>query len=313
MKTALLFAGQGAQVVGMGKDLAAASPAARQIFERANTVLGFDLARICFDGPVAELTKTDNAQPAIFAASIACLEALRAELGKQGRSLEFAATAGLSLGEFTAHVAAGTMSFDDGLKLVRLRGQAMQAACEATAGTMAAVMNLDEAACAEVCKESGAEVANLNCPGQIVISGEKTAIATACEKAKARGAKRALPLNVAGAYHSRLMASAQAPLASALTSVAMAAPKVTVISNVTAQPAATPEQIRDLLVRQVVSSVYWEASMRWLLAQGFQQFIELGPGTVLAGFMKRIDASVPVLSVNDCASLAAVAAKLLAP
>ncbi|MFA5193129.1 MAG: ACP S-malonyltransferase [Verrucomicrobiia bacterium] len=313
MKTALLFAGQGAQVVGMGKDLAAASPAARQIFERANTVLGFDLARICFDGPVAELTKTDNAQPAIFAASIACLEALRAELGKQGRSLEFAATAGLSLGEFTAHVAAGTMSFDDGLKLVRLRGQAMQAACEATAGTMAAVMNLDEAACAEVCKESGAEVANLNCPGQIVISGEKTAIATACEKAKARGAKRALPLNVAGAYHSRLMANAQAPLASALTSVAMTAPKVTVVSNVTAQPAATPEQIRDLLVRQVVSSVYWEASMRWLLAQGFQRFIELGPGTVLAGFMKRIDASVPVLSVNDCASLAAVAAKLLAP
>ncbi|MBI5817800.1 MAG: ACP S-malonyltransferase [Verrucomicrobia bacterium] len=313
MKTALLFAGQGAQVVGMGKDLAAASPAARQIFERANTILGCDLAQICFDGPVAELTKTDNAQPAIFAASIACMEALRAELGKQGRSLEFAATAGLSLGEFTAHVAAGTMSFDDGLKLVRLRGQAMQAACEATAGTMAAVMNLDEAACAEVCKESGAEVANLNCPGQIVISGEKTAIATACEKAKVRGAKRALPLNVAGAYHSRLMASAQAPLASALTSVAMAAPKVTVVSNVTAQPATTPEQIRDLLVRQVVSSVYWDASMRWLLAQGFQRFIELGPGTVLAGFMKRIDASVPVLSVNDCASLAAVAAKLLAP
>lgn len=297
----------------MGKDLAAASPAARQVFERANAILGCDLARICFDGPVEELTKTDNAQPAIFATSIACLEALRAELGKQGKSLEFAATAGLSLGEFTAHVAAGTMSFDDGLKLVRLRGQAMQAACEATAGTMAAVMNLDEAACAEVCKESGAEVANLNCPGQIVISGEKTAIATACEKAKARGAKRALPLNVAGAYHSRLMASAQAPLASALTGTAMTAPKVTVISNVTAQPAATPEQIRDLLVRQVVSSVYWEASMRWLLAQGFQRFIELGPGTVLAGFMKRIDASVPVLSVNDCASLATVAAKLLTP
>ena len=310
MKTALLFAGQGAQVVGMGKDLAAASPAARQVFERANATLGYDLARICFDGPEAELTKTDNAQPGIFAASIACLEALRAELGKQGKSLEFTATAGLSLGEFTAHVAAGTMGFEDGLKLVRLRGQAMQAACEATAGTMAAVMNLDAAVCAEVCKESGAEVANLNCPGQIVISGEKNAIATACEKAKARGAKRALPLNVAGAYHSRLMAGAQAPLAQALAGTALASPQVTVVSNVTAEPATTPEQIRDLLVRQVVSSVYWEASMRWLLAQGFQRFIELGPGTVLAGFMKRIDAAVPVLSVHNADSLAAVAAKL---
>jgi [acyl-carrier-protein] S-malonyltransferase len=224
--------------------------------------------------------------------------------------LVFSVTAGLSLGEFTAHVAAGTMSFEDGLKLVRLRGQAMQAACEATAGGMAAVMNLDEAACAEVCKESGAEVANLNCPGQIVISGEKSAIAVACDKAKARGAKRALPLNVAGAYHSRLMTSAQAPLAAALAAATLATPKVTVVSNVTAQPVTTPEQVRDLLVRQVVSSVYWEASMRWLLAQGFQRFIELGPGTVLAGFMKRIDAAAPVLSVNDCASLAAVVSKL---
>lgn len=310
MKTALLFAGQGAQVVGMGRDLAAASPAARQVFERSNAALGFDLARVCFDGPETELTKTDNAQPAIFTASIACLEALRAELSRQGKTLEFAATAGLSLGEFTAHVAAGTMSFEDGLKLVRLRGQAMQTACETTAGAMAAVMNLDVAACAEVCKESGAEVANLNCPGQIVISGEKSAIAAACERAKARGAKRALPLNVAGAYHSRLMAGAQAPLANALAGATLAAPKVTVVSNVMAQPAATPEQIRDLLVRQVVSPVYWEASMRWLLAQGFQRFIELGPGTVLAGFMKRIDAAALVLSVNDCASLAAVAAKL---
>ena len=310
MKTALLFAGQGAQIVGMGKDLAAASPAARQVFERANATLGCDMARICFDGPEADLTRTDNAQPAIFATSIACLEALRAELGKQGKPLDFAATAGLSLGEFTAHVAAGTMSFEDGLRLVRLRGQAMQAACEATAGAMAAVLNLDAAVCAEVCKESGAEVANLNCPGQIVISGEKTAVAAACEKAKARGAKRALPLNVAGAYHSRLMAGAQAPLANALAGATLTAPKVTVVSNVTAQPAVTPDQIRDLLVRQVVSPVYWEASMRWLLAQGFQRFIELGPGTALAGFMKRIDASVPVLSVNDCVSLAAAVAKL---
>ena len=310
MKTALLFAGQGAQVVGMGKDLAAKYPAAREIFERANTILGCDLARVCFEGPEADLTKTDNAQPGILVASLACLESLRAELAAAGRSLEFEATAGLSLGEFSALVAAGAMSFEDGLRVVRLRGQAMQAACEATHGGMAAVMNLDEAACAEACREAGAEIANLNCPGQIVISGEKSAIAVACERAKARGAKRALPLNVAGAYHSRLMAGAQPKLAAALAGAALSAPKAMVVSNVTATPHTTPEEIRRLLVAQVTSSVRWEASMRWLWAQGFRRFIELGPGTVLAGFFKRIESSAQVLSVNDAASLAATVSKL---
>jgi [acyl-carrier-protein] S-malonyltransferase len=312
MKTALLFSGQGAQTVGMGRDLATTFPAAQQVFDRANTALGCDLARICFEGPDTELTKTDNAQPGIFTTSIACLEVLRAELGKAGRTLDFQATAGLSLGEFTAHVGAGTMNFDDGLRLVRLRGQAMQAACDATSGGMAAIVGLDETACAAVCQESGVELANLNCPGQIVISGEKTALATACEKAKARGAKRALPLNVAGAYHSRLMAGAQAPLREALNQTSLSAPKVIVVSNVTARPAATPAEIRDLLVRQVVSPVYWEASMRWLLAEGFQRFIELGPGAVLAGFLKRIDSSADVVSVNDCKTFAAAVAELSA-
>ncbi|MBM3889335.1 MAG: ACP S-malonyltransferase [Verrucomicrobia bacterium] len=308
MKTALLFSGQGAQVVGMGKDLAASFPAARQVFDRANAALGYDLARICFGGPDAELTKTDNAQPGIFSTSIACLEALRAELG----TLDFQATAGLSLGEFTAHVAAGTMSFDDGLRLVRLRGQAMQAACDATRGGMAAIVGLDEAACAAVCQESGVELANLNCPGQIVISGEKAALGAACEKAKARGAKRALPLNVAGAYHSRLMAGAQAPLADALARAVLTCPKVIVVSNVTARPATTPEEVRDLLVRQVVSPVCWEASMRRLLAEGFTRFIELGPGAVLAGFLRRIDSSADVFSINDSPTLATAVAKLSA-
>ncbi len=310
MKTALLFAGQGAQAVGMGKDLAAKYPAAREIFERANSILGCDLARVCFEGPEDELTKTDNAQPGILVASLACLESLRAELAAAGRSLEFEATAGLSLGEFSALVAAGAMSFEDGLRVVRLRGQAMQAACEATNGGMAAVMNLDEAACAEACREAGVEIANLNCPGQIVISGEKSAIAVACERAKARGAKRAVPLNVAGAYHSRLMASAQPKLDAALAGVTIRAPQATVVSNVTTQPHTTPEEIRRVLVAQVTSSVRWEASMRWLLAQGVQRFIELGPGTVLAGFFKRIEPSAQVLSVNNAALLAAAVAKL---
>lgn len=294
----------------MGKDLAARYPAARELFERANSILGFDLAGVCFEGPEEELTKTDNSQPAIFVASLACLAALRADLAAAGRSLAFEATAGLSLGELTALAAAGAMSFEDGLRVVRLRGQAMQAACEATHGGMAAVMNLNEAACAEACREAGVEIANLNCPGQIVISGEKSAIATACERAKARGAKRAVPLNVAGAYHSRLMASAQPKLEAALTGVAIRAPQALVVSNVTAQPHTTPEEIRRLLVAQVTSPVRWEASMRWLLAQGFQRFIELGPGTVLAGFFKRIDSSAQVLSVNDADSLAAAMAKL---
>ncbi|MBI5396531.1 MAG: ACP S-malonyltransferase [Verrucomicrobia bacterium] len=310
MKTALLFAGQGAQVVGMGKDLAAKYPAAREIFDRANTILGYDLARVCFEGPEAELTKTDNAQPGIFVTSLACLAALQAELAASGRSLPFEATAGLSLGEFTALVAAGAMSFEDGLRVVRLRGQAMQAACEATRGGMAAVMNLDEAACAEVCRVAGAEIANLNCPGQIVISGGKAEIAAACERAKARGAKRALPLNVAGAYHSRLMAGAQPKLDAALAGVTISAPKAMVVSNVTAAPHSTPEEIRRLLVAQVTSAVRWEASMRWLLAQGVQRFIELGPGTVLAGFFKRIEPAAEVVSVNNAASLAAAVAKL---
>jgi len=310
MKTALLFAGQGAQVVGMGKDLAAKYPAARDLFDQANAILGFDLARLCFEGPEPELTKTDNAQPAIFVTSLACLAALRAELAVAGRSLAFEAAAGLSLGELTALVAAGAMRFEDGLRVARLRGQAMQAACEATQGGMAAVMNLDEAACAEACREAGVEIANLNCPGQIVISGEKSAVAAACERAKARGAKRAVPLNVAGAYHSRWMADAQPKLDAALAGVTLCAPQVTVVSNVTARPHTTPEAIRRLLVAQVTSTVRWEASMRWLLAQGCQRFIELGPGTVLAGFFKRIEPSARVLSVHNAAAVAGAVAGL---
>lgn len=300
-KTALLFAGQGAQFVGMGKDLAEAFPSARSWFERANVALGHDLTSICFKGPEADLTNTENAQPGIFLASWVALELLKERVPE----LKFDATAGLSLGEFTALAAAGTVSFADGIKMTRLRGRFMQEACQATRGGMAAIIGLDEGATLEVCKEAGVALANLNCPGQLVISGEVERITKACELAKSRGAKRALPLTVAGAYHSPLMASAQPKVKAALAATAMTAPSVPVISNVTARPHGAPDEIRARLVEQVKAPVRWEESIRYLLSQGVTRFIELGPGTALTGFMKRIDSSAQALNVGDVASLEA--------
>lgn len=298
-KTALLFAGQGAQTVGMGQDLAGQFPAAKVLFERANTVLNHDLSAVCFQGPEPELTKTENAQPGIYLVSWVAFQLLKERVP----GLKFDATAGLSLGEFTALAAAGVMSFEDGLKVVRQRGRFMQEACDVTQGGMAAIIGLDEAPTREVCAEAGVELANLNCPGQVVISGETGRIARACELAKARGARRALPLTVAGAYHSRLMASAQPKLQAALGGIPLNLPAVTVVSNVTAEPHGPPAEIHQRLVEQVTSSVRWEQSMRYLLAQGFTRFIELGPGTTLTGFMKRIDKSAQVLNVADVVSL----------
>lgn len=300
-KTALVFAGQGAQVVGMGRDLAAQFPSAKAWFDRANAALGYDLAAVCFDGPEAELTKTENAQPGIFLVSWAAFQLLR----ERAPGLQFDAAAGLSLGEFTALAAAGTFTFEQGLKIVRERGQFMQEACEATRGTMAAVIGLDESATRAVCAETGVELANLNCPGQLVISGEIEKITRACELAKTRGAKRALPLTVAGAYHSALMAGAKPKLDAALSALKLRPPSVPVIANVTAQPHGAPEEIHHRLVEQVTSSVRWEESMRYLIAQGFTRFIELGPGKALSGFLKRIDPTVQLLNVADVPSLEA--------
>ena len=292
----------------MGKDLAENSPAAKAWFDRANAALGYDLAAICFSGPEPELTKTEHAQPGIFLVSWVAFELLKERVP----SLVFEATAGLSLGEFTALTAAGALSFEDGLKVVRQRGRFMQEACAATQGGMAAIIGLNEAVTREVCAETGVVLANLNCPGQLVISGPTEKLGPACALAKAKGAMRALPLPVAGAYHSPLMASAQPKLEAELARVTWRDPVVPVISNVTAQPHGGPGAIRGRLVEQVTSSVRWEESMRYLIGQGFTRFIELGPGRALSGFLKRIDKTAQVLNVEDLASLETTAKRLKA-
>ncbi len=299
-KTALLFAGQGSQTVGMGRDLCERFDVCRQLFARANEVLGRDLRKICFEGPEELLTKTDNAQPALFVHSLACLAALG--------EVKFEAAAGLSLGEFTALAAAGAVSFDDGLRMVQARGRFMQEACDATDGGMASIIGMDDAALEAVCREADVDIANLNCPGQTVISGDKQKIAKAVGLAKARGAKRAIPLVVAGAYHSRLMESARLKVRAELDRLPMQSPRVPVVSNVTARPGHSVEEIKDLLVRQVTSSVRWADSMQWLIGQGFTRFIELGPGGVLAGLMKRINKDVEMISIGDAAAVEKYAA-----
>jgi [acyl-carrier-protein] S-malonyltransferase len=298
-KTALLFAGQGAQYVGMGRDLALKYPQANAWFERSRETLGFDLPGLCFNGPEGALTRTENAQPGIFVTSWAAFQLLKERAPK----LEFQATAGLSLGELTALTAAGALSFEDGLKVARQRGRFMQEACEATRGAMAAVLGLDAEALGRVCDEADVEMANLNCPGQIVISGATEKIAKACELAKAKGARRAVLLPVAGAYHSRLMAGAQAKVRNLLAETPLGPATIAVISNATARPHGAPDEIRRRLVEQVVSPVRWEDSIRYLLEDGFRRFIELGPGTALSGFMKRIDKGAQMLNVADIPSL----------
>lgn len=303
-----MFAGQGAQVVGMGRDLAEAYPLAQSLMDQANSVLGMDLSAVCLQGPEADLTRTENAQPGIYLVSWIALALLRQRVP----GLDFQATAGLSLGEFTALAAADVLSFEDGLRVVRARGRFMHEACEQTRGGMAALIGLDEAATREVCAATGVTLANLNCPGQIVISGELDRIPAAVEAAKARGARKAIPLSVAGAYHSPLMQSAQPKLAAALAALTLNPPRVPVIANVTARPHGTAAEIQSLLVDQVTHTVRWEESLRCLLNDGFTRFIELGPGTALSGFMKRVDKSVQVLNVADVPSLEATVAALTA-
>jgi [acyl-carrier-protein] S-malonyltransferase len=305
-KIALLFAGQGAQSVGMGRDLAAHHPAARDLFRQADAILGRSLSEIAWNGPIEELTKTSNCQPALYVHGLACLAALRGAAGE----LPIEAAAGLSLGEWTAHAAGGTFDFATGLKLVETRGRLMDAACAATAGAMAAMIGADEPAVRALAADTDVDVANINAPGQIVISGESAKVELAVSLAKEHGIRRATLLNVAGAYHSRLMNSAYEELGEPLLEANLQLPRFTVLSNVTGEPAGTLPEIRSALREQVTSTVRWADCMENLLGRGCDFFIELGPGEVLAGLLRRTRKDVDVISVSDPASVHACVERL---
>lgn len=290
-KTALLFPGQGAQAVGMGAELAASHPEARQLYDRANEVLGYDLAKLCFEGPVEELDSTVHSQPGLFVTSLAALEVMKKDRGDTVESC--AAAAGLSLGEYTALVFAGVMEFEDALKVVQRRGEAMQAAANLQPSGMVSLLGLERDKVEEIVEQARGEqvlrVANFLCPGNIVVSGNNEACSRAKELAEAADAMKVIPLAVAGAFHTSLMDPAVEQLKEALENVTMSAPRIPVISNVDAVSHNDPEEIRQLLIRQVVSPVRWEDSMRNLLDQGFDDFYEVGPGRVLRGLLRRID------------------------
>lgn len=286
----------------MGRDLADAFPAAREVFERADEALGVSLSTLMWEGPEDELTATHNAQPAILTHSVAVHTLVADRLG------DVAMAAGHSLGEFSAHVAAGTLSFEEAVRAVRRRGELMHRSGQARPGTMAAVIGLDDEALEAVCREAsdGGGVcvpANFNSPGQIVISGDVPAVERAMEVAKAAGAKRALPLNVSGAFHSPLMEVAEAGLREHLEEVAFSEPRFPVVSNVTAEPVMDVDTARQLLVAQLTSPVRWAASMRTMRERGVTRFFELGPGRVLAGLMRRIDRDAEVESLGTTEQL----------
>jgi [acyl-carrier-protein] S-malonyltransferase len=293
MKRALLFSGQGAQHVGMGRDLTDL-PLVADLYARADALLGFPLSQLSFEGPEARLTDTDVCQPALYVHGYALLSLARHSMP----GFAFDAVAGLSLGEYTAHAAAGTFDFETGLRLVHRRGALMQEACRATAGGMLALLGADDATAQAIAAEAGVDVANYNCPGQIVLSGEKALLPKAQEIAKEKGVRRALPLNVAGAYHSRLMASAEKAMEPELARATFAAPRVPACANFSGTAPTDVAEIRSLLARQITGSVRWEACIRMLIGQGVEQFVEFGPGAVLAGFLKRIAPEVPCVSIS---------------
>jgi [acyl-carrier-protein] S-malonyltransferase len=295
-KVAFLFPGQGAQTVGMGTTVCTKAPAARALFDRASAVLGYDLYKLCTEGPAAELDSTVRSQPALFVASLAALEQLKQDAPELVKSC--AAAAGLSLGEYTALVFAGVMDFESGLRVVQERGRAMQDAADAVSSGMVSILGMEreqvESLCGEARGGDTLEVANLLCPGNIVVSGHTPACERIAEMATKAGAMKVIPLAVAGAFHTPLMQSAVERLRAALADVSMQRPRIPVVSNVDARPHDDPNEIRELLIRQVCSQVRWEDSIRYLLdEQGITQFYELGSGRVLCGLLKRIARKVP--------------------
>ena len=295
-KVAFLFPGQGAQTVGMGAAVCAKVPAARALYDRASAVLGYDLYRLCTEGPAAKLDATDYSQPALFVTSLAALEQLKQDAPELVDRC--AATAGLSLGEYTALVFAGVMEFEAGLRVVQERGRAMQDAAEDVSSGMVSVLGLERPQVEDLCDRARGdetlEVANLLCPGNIVVSGHRGACERVAELGQEAGAIKVIPLAVAGAFHTPLMESAVERLRAALADVPLARPRIPVISNVDARPHDDPEELRELLIQQVCSPVRWEDSMRYLLdEQQVNAFYEIGPGRVLCGLLKRIARKVP--------------------
>lgn len=291
-RVAFLFPGQGAQSVGMGRDACEKSPGVRDLFDRASSVLGYDLRQLCFEGPAEKLDSTVYSQPALFVCSLAGIELLKQDSPELVASAHV--TAGLSLGEYTSLVFAGAMDFETGLTVVQRRGEAMQAASDQTPSGMVSMLKMEQAAVEELCVEARQpgeilQPANYLCPGNLVVSGHKAACRRIAELAVQRGAMKPMPLAVAGAFHTPIMQPAVEPLAAALAKATIKSPRIPVISNVDAQPHTDPEEIRQLLVKQVVSPVYWEDSMRYLLGSGVDLLYEVGPDRILRGLMKRID------------------------
>ena len=294
-KSAFLFAGQGSQYAGMGKDLYEAFPESKAVFDKADEVLGFGLKKYCFEGPEEKLKITHISQPAILTISIAVFQAFKARV----KNVEPAFAAGLSLGEYSALVAAGSLTFEDGLKLVRKRSEIMNLAAIRNPGKMAAVLDLPLDKIKAICAKAGAEIANINAPGQVVISGKAQALEKAKELCSQAGAKRVIELEVSGPFHSSLMFAASAELKQVLEDTPVCAPAIPVVSNYTAQPQFSITQIKENLIYQMYSSVKWEDSMRFILSQGITRFFEFGPGKVLKGLMRRIDANAQVVSIEN--------------
>jgi [acyl-carrier-protein] S-malonyltransferase len=305
LKTAYIFPGQGSQAVGMGRAIYERSPSARAVFDEADRALGFAISRLCFEGPAEEAVKTVNVQPAVMTVSIACLRAAQ----ETGKLPPPSYLAGHSLGEYTALVAAGAVSFDEGLRLVRERGRLMQIAGEKNPGGMLALLGTEPAAAEQFCAQTGCYIANINCPGQVVISGSLESIEKAREHARKTGLK-ALPLKVSGAFHSPLMEPALPGLETALAKVSMANPSVPVISNVTGEPITTATPIRNELLAQLNSRVQWQKSVENMTASGVTAFIEIGPGEVLSGLVRRTSQSVRTFSLRDSQSITLLATTL---
>ncbi len=303
-----VFPGQGSQSVGMGQELYQSSPAAREIFEEADDSLGFSLSRMIFEGPTRDLQDTVNSQPAIMVVSIACWRAWEEYLGAQ--SPKPVSVAGHSLGEYTSLVVAGVLSFADGVRLVRERGRLMHEASELRPGGMAAIIGLDEFAFEHICAETGVELANVNSDDQVVISGDKIAVARAMDLATARGAKKTVPLKVSGAFHSSLMGHAQKGLAEAIAGLEMAAPAFPIVANSMASPVTTAEEVRGELIEGLCHCVRWKQSVRYMVDSGASHFVEFGPSRVLSSLIKRIDRDVEAYTLSDPASIEKVVAQI---